>query len=194
MLLEEYNFLGVDYGSKLSGTTAAVFVQNGQFNIIQSLKKKNADMMLSGLLEEYAPQDLFIDAPLSLPGALVGRGEDYFYRKADRLCKAMSPMFLGAMTARAIKLKDSFSSIGFYEAYPAGLVREIPGLQAYYDKKKSIRKAAVDALEQILPVELNKKPENWHQYDALLCWMVGYRFKKGEALAVGDAQEGLIYI
>ena len=93
MLLEEYNFLGVDYGSKLAGTTVAVFVQNGQFNIIQSLKKKNADMMLSGLLEEYAPQDLFIDAPLSLPGALVGRGEDYFTERRIACVRRCLPCF-----------------------------------------------------------------------------------------------------
>jgi len=194
MLLEEYNFLGVDYGSKLAGTTVAAFVKGGQFNIIQSFKKKDADQMLSELIKEYACKKLFIDAPLSLPGALLGKGDDYFYRKADRLCKAMSPMFLGAMTARAIKLKDSFQDVDFYESYPAGLVREMQELQAYYNKKESIGTKAVDALEQLLPVELNARPENWHQYDALLCWLIGYRFEKGEALAIGDEQEGLIYI
>ena len=116
---------GIDYGSKLAGTTVICFDENEKLNFRQSEKKQDADAFLEKLISEKQPDSVFIDAPLSLPNAYFGKGEDYFYRKCDREVGGMSPMFLGGLTARAIKLKSKSETpeCPFYEIYPAQLVR-----------------------------------------------------------------------
>jgi uncharacterized protein len=87
-----------------------------------------------------------IDAPLSLPGVFTGLAgcDDYFYRASDRALRAMSPMFLGGLTARAMRLanhsasrlarraaqreheqNDEHGHIHFYETYPAEAARRL---------------------------------------------------------------------
>src|SRR5215212_2962102 len=97
---------GVDYGSKLAGTTAIAVLEGNTITVHQSLKKQDADLFLTGLLKKYRPSVVGFDAPLSLPGVYRGMKDknDYFYRTADRELTCMSPMFLGGLTARAIKL------------------------------------------------------------------------------------------
>lgn len=87
--------LGIDYGSKLAGTTAICYQEGDALTIIQSEKKQDADRFINDTVESLKPEQIFIDAPLSLPAAYFGNGDDYFYRDCDRQLKAMSPMFLG---------------------------------------------------------------------------------------------------
>lgn len=130
--------VGIDYGSKLAGTTVLCWEQDGQLHYQQSEKKKDADQWLIQLIQELSPPEVFIDAPLSLPAAYHGKGEDFFYRDCDRELRAMSPMFLGGLTARAMKLRHLLSpqQIVFQETYPAELVRNLPDLKECYLKKK----------------------------------------------------------
>lgn len=96
------NFAGVDYGSKLAGTTVITFLSQNQLVTYQSPKGKNADDWLKNLLSTQKIGTIYIDAPLSLPSAYCGKGDNFHYRKADQMLHAMSPMFLGGLTARAI--------------------------------------------------------------------------------------------
>ena len=71
-------FIGVDFGSKLAGTTAVCFFEGGNYRFFQSEKKKDADAFLEKIVEQIRPSHVFIDAPLSLPGAYFGLSNDFF--------------------------------------------------------------------------------------------------------------------
>lgn len=188
---------GIDYGSKRAGTTALCYNKGQRLFIGQSEKQKDADQWLFERVREWSPQLIGIDAPTSLPGKYFGRGEDYFYRAADRELKAMSPMFLGGLTARAIKMKDAWTAEGLevIEVYPGGLARQLALKQ--HDYKGSVK--SVPAVTQQLQPLLNgffltNPPANWHQLDALLAWLVAYRYVQGSADSFGDEQEGVVWV
>ena len=102
------SWIGIDYGAKLSGYTAICFNQNDILTIQQCLYGKDADKWLKEVLTQHDFESVYIDAPLSLPGkyrALSGYN-DFHYRKCDQELRAMSPLFLGGLTARAMSFSD----------------------------------------------------------------------------------------
>lgn len=174
------------------------WVENHHLVWRQSEKKKDADAFLIALIEELKPSSVFIDAPLSLPLAYTDstKGE-FFYRACDRELRAMSPMFLGGLTARAMKLKYYFSGRSipqFFETYPAGTVRQNDKLLPLYQKKSKDILPFQKALLGYIPFAISADFENWHQVDAVLAWWTGYRYLRGEANLIGDAEEGIIVI
>jgi predicted nuclease with RNAse H fold len=183
--------LAIDYGSRLAGTTALCFEKNGSLQLLQSAKKQDADAWLRQVIAEQKPGAVYIDAPLSLPGVYTGRGSDYFYRIADRALGAMSPMFLGGLTARAMQLRAAVPAVPFYEIYPAQLVRTLFPGDVFYKKELP---AFLEKLTGILPLPLAVLPENWHQTDAVLAWLSGWRHGRGEALTFGEEWEGVIRV
>jgi len=190
--------VGIDYGSKLAGTTAVCF-HDGGLVFEQSQKGKDADEFIIEVVNRIRPVKIFIDAPLSLPGAYFEKSpdNDFFYRRCDRELKAMSPMFLGGLTARAIKLKYYFHETAgdFYEAYPRGLVDELIKEDEQFGRHyKSDLKIFTDLLIIKFELKLVEYPTNWHQCDALLAYLTGLRFLKGNFLRYGDPGEGLIYV
>ncbi len=189
------NVLGIDYGSKLAGTTAIAYYDRECIRIVQSEKKKDADQFISAFVQDRMPGVVFIDAPLSLPAAYFGKGDDYFYRACDRTLKAMSPMFLGGLTARAMKLQQNFKLTGptFYETYPGHLAQilELPDL-GY--KKGSSQLAPI---RSALQMHFNMKvPDlsSWHQVDALLALLSATRHAMQQHVTFGNEEEGLIYV
>lgn len=191
------NIVGVDYGSKLAGTTVLTFLDNDVLNYLQVNKGVDADKWLLDLVIKFNFKHVFIDAPLSLPGGYFGNGDDFSYRKSDRILRAMSPMFLGGLTARAIKLKTEFAKIGVQciEVYPGGFIRNNNVLKDFYDKKNLATLPKMkEELNTCLPYPLAEKPTNYHQLDSLICWYIGYRCLHGNAESVGDPDEGLIWI
>ena len=195
---EKVGHVGVDYGSKLAGTTTICGVLSGKLTICQSEKKRDADQFLKMVFELWQPETVYIDAPLSLPGAYFGAGTDYFYRAGDRELRAMSPMFLGGLTARAMRLQSQYinNCPVFVETYPGQIVKEhLPEARVFYKKKKSEISTFLEVLEPALPVELAKTPDNWHQVDGLLAWWAGWRHRNGDAHRwYGDEQEGRILV
>lgn len=194
-------WLGIDYGSKLSGTTAILFVDKNRLRTEISVKKQDADQWLAAKVEQLKPEAVCMDAPLSLPGVYRYPEEydDYFYRKADRDIKAMSPMFLGGLSARAIRLSNQWKSKGIivYESYPGKLAQMLLPEALQYKKQKAQIPAVLKELENHLPVgmQLEKQDfQNWHQVDALLAWLVGYRINQGIANYFGNEYEGLIWV
>lgn len=184
--------LGIDFGSKRSGKTAVCYRRDDTWVFEQSRKDSDADAFVQALVRTLDAPALFIDAPLSLPAVLSGgAGKDYFYRKADREAKAMSPMFLGGLTARAIRLKDTWEAEGrnVYEAYPAGLVDHLE-IRLNYKKDPGQFLNDLSAKTGLALPE----PSNWHQADALLAWLTGKRVLEGNHLTLGDPGEGLICI
>ena len=130
---------GVDYGAKNAGTTCLCYNKGQEIYYVQSIKNRDADVFLYEHLLRLQPAVSGIDAPLSIPAIYTGTGEDYFYRQADKEVQAMSPMFLGGLTARAIKLSDNLELKGIkcIETYPAGLAKELKLDMEKY-KKKSV--------------------------------------------------------
>lgn len=152
--------------------------------------------MISDFLNECKPDIVFLDAPLSLPKAYFGKGEDFFYRKGDKKIGAMSPMFLGGLTARAIKLKTHFEKMGitFLEAYPGGLAKEWElGLFGYKKEKDHLEKVTEEVLTH-LQLDMVKLPTTWHEVDALLAYAIGKRYQVKEAHFFGDEKEGGIWV
>ena len=188
-------FVGIDYGSKLAGTTAICFFDGAQFHFHQSEKKKDADAFLQKKINELQPTHIFLDAPLSLPGAFFDQSDDFFYRKGDRAVRAMSPMFLGGLTARAMRLKSIFEKkeITVIEVYPSQLLRVLFPERAF--KKSNYE---VDEIYTLLKTKIKnlpaKTPENAHQLDSLLCWYSGYRYFEKDAIFYGDEKEGGIWV
>ncbi len=186
------NHLGIDYGSNLAGTTAICYYSNDNLTVICSNKNKSADKFIKSFVDEHVVSSIFMDAPLSLPKAYYQLGHDYFYRDCDRTLKAMSPMFLGGLTARAIKLKNELSHITFYETYPKQLVRlQSKTLQKFY--KKDLKEFG-KLLRSKIPYSINSDFKTWHHMDSILAWWSGYRHFHKNANRYGNEDEGLIIV
>lgn len=195
------NHFGIDYGSKLAGTTVICFFNGDYFELHQTTKNQDADQFIFEFCQTAGL--VFIDAPLSLPGvyrALPGY-HDYFYREADKQVQAMSPLFLGGLTARAMQLRARFrEKTQFTEVYPGGLARSLQLNQLGYKKEKEklpiCLALTVDALG--MPPALHQAAEqlqcsNWHQFDAFLAWCIGWKVQQKTAVTVGKPEEGMIH-
>jgi predicted nuclease with RNAse H fold len=193
------SWVGIDYGSKLAGTTVLAYAQSDRLVFLQSERKKDADAFLRKYLLEIKPAQIFIDAPLSLP--LVYRSpdqaDDFFYRQADRQLKAMSPMFLGGLTARAMRLANIIRSeepLVFRETYPAYLAKILELPPASYKKDPQFLLPLSEQLSDQFGLELVHPPTNWHQFDALLAYLSGLRYQGGVHLVFGNSEEGQIFV
>jgi predicted nuclease with RNAse H fold len=191
--------IGVDYGSKLSGTTVIARLDGEQWQFVQSDKKKDADTFLLNWIKEHQPEQVFLDAPLSLPKVYQNPEQDgdFFYREADRKLGAMSPLFLGGLTARAMRLAQQLRRMGIEvkEAYPGGLARQLNLHTAGYKKEWSTLPHLLAQLNKGLPAPVPVDLiANWHAFDALLAWIIGFRTSKGKNLTFGDPGEGEIFI
>jgi len=192
------DFIGIDYGSKTAGTTVITRVENQQFVFYQSKKKQDADAFLKTWITDAAPHQLFIDAPLSLPLVYQypDQSDDYFYRKGDRELGAMSPMFIGGLTARAIRLSRQIQALlpesKILEVYPGALARKLELKAAGYKQRKEHLVPTMELLQPRLPYPA--APENWHQVDALLAWLCGWRYRRDQHDYHGDPREGGIIV
>lgn len=187
-------WVGIDYGSKLAGTTVICYLKDDKLCLISSAKGKDADKWLADLLGKIKTDYLFFDAPLSLPAAFFDKGEDYFYRQCDKETSAMSPMFLGGLTARAMRLKSQLAKYKFVESYPSYLIKNVFDKKEVYTKKKKYDGQLDDFLSEKIGFTFNKKPINWHEVDAVLCWISGKRYFDKISLEFGNKDEGVIIV
>ncbi|MFN4973558.1 MAG: DUF429 domain-containing protein [Bacteroidota bacterium] len=191
---------GIDFGSKYAGTTAVCYGNhtNTKF-VLGTTKKQDADEFIVSLLESLKPEIVCIDAPLSLPGiyTLGNQYSNYFYREADVATSAMSPMFLGGLTARAMQLKRKLESMGMkvFEVYPAAFVKYHELADSYNKKDKQLIRQFLAILQHTFDLKLDSfDTTSWHHVDAIICWIISSRIKKGEAIAYGHEPEGMIYV
>ncbi|MEO1655055.1 MAG: hypothetical protein AAFU64_16025 [Bacteroidota bacterium] len=195
---------GIDYGSKLSGTTVICLGDNKvrKLEYQSSRKKQDADAFLRQVIQERQPKAVFIDAPLSLPKVYLrlpeeqkGEEGDYFFRQGDRELKAMSPMFLGGLTARAMKLARDLTPLPLFETYPAEQARRLHLGAIGYKKEKEKILPVLDIIQRQYPeLSLELPPQNWHEVDAILAWLAAYRWSQGDEIRFGDKKEGQIFI
>lgn len=206
--LQPMNIAGIDFGSKLAGTTVIAYLENETIEFFASAKNQDADRFILEWTKKFQPDQIFIDAPLSLPGVYINnsRYDNYFYRKADLEVKAMSPMFLGGLTARAIQLKSRLSeqNIEVIEIYPSHLADVLELDRNLYKKQKEHIPIITTILSKSLYHLLSSSPSllaslfpnlpNWHHVDALLALISGIRYRKNQHLSFGDPQEGQIIV
>ncbi len=193
------NLWGVDYGKKLSGNTVVCKKQAMSVRFFQAEKRQDADAFLLDLMWQESPEQIFIDAPLSLPGVYCdGKNYDnYFFRRCDQQLGAMSPMFLGGVTARAMSLKDQAGELGVQlrETYPKGLAAQMRLKEyGYRLNQKYIEPCGLiirDSSQLDFPTS---ELRSWHHVDALLALLSGIRHEQNLSYTFGDAREGLIFI
>jgi len=189
---------GIDYGAQLAGTTAICFGSHERdLEIIKSAKKQSADAMILDFFANNEFSFLGIDAPLSVPPGIKGIGDQFLFRLCDRQLSAMSPMFLGGLTARAMKLKyelsvNSISEI--IEVYPKALVKEVCNseIQSIYKSKDHIENC-MQKISAQFNINLKSTVNSWHEVDAVLAWISAYRYSQGKHLSFGD-ESGLIIV
>jgi len=195
--MNEGRIAGVDYGSNLAGTTSISYENGGNIFVLQSYKGQSADEWLKQVINKECIQHIFIDAPLSLPNGYFGIGQEFFFRKCDRELKAMSPMFLGGLTARAMQINFHFNSMQVQctEVYPRGFIKSEEKFIPWYNKKdKNSISMLVDRLSEILPYSIETNINSYHQLDSLICLYIGYKYSQGKATNFGDEAEGFIWI
>ena len=191
--------IGIDYGAKLAGTTvAACLGPNQQVELFASVKKQDADAFLLHVVNKKQPDLIAMDAPLSLPQVYANpnESEDYFYRQCDKEMQAMSPMFLGGLTARAMKLGRVWKEKGIQviETYPAAQARRLEWDKRVYKKNMEKLFELTKSLTDDFGWKLTQEVSNWHHLDALLALAGGVRTQKGAASIYGLEKEGLIYV
>ena len=189
---------GIDYGKKLSGNTVICEKQREQLVYYKASKNQDADQFIIQSIEDRKPKLIFIDAPLSLPGIYADKKEydDYFYRMCDKQLGAMSPMFLGGLTARAIRLKDTIEKMGveIKETYPKTLAKQFKLKKSGYRLGKENIEKCSEILDQTSLIEIDKKQIlSWHHFDALLALLSALRYYRGLHYTYGSKEEGLIY-
>jgi predicted nuclease with RNAse H fold len=190
---------GIDYGKKRSGNTVICERQEKEVHFFQAEKNKDADQFILSMIREAPPDRIFIDAPLSLPGAFYDetRYNDFFFRQCDQQIGGMSPMFLGGLTARAIRLKSIVSrmNIPMMEAYPGGLSRHLKLKDYGYRRGKEKIGDCADIILESAQLELDKSLIlSWHHIDALLALVTAIRHEQGLSFTYGNKDEGLVYI
>ncbi|MDP2175362.1 MAG: hypothetical protein Q8K70_05560 [Bacteroidota bacterium] len=190
------NIAGIDFGAKLSGKTSIAFIANHELQIVSCSAKMDADEFILTFINKSPVKDVFLDAPLSLP--IVYKtptpDSDFFYRECDKHTHAMSPMFLGGLTARAMALKYQFEqqNIRVFETYPTALCKQlniernksVDGVKQMFHQIKSL----------IKEISINIEPKNIHEMDAVLALFSGMRFLKNEHATIGNIKEGVIIV
>ena len=189
---------GIDYGKKLSGNTVICEKKDDYLKYFKAAKNQDADQFILDLMNQHSPVLIFIDAPLSLPGVYHDKTayDNYFYRFCDRQLGAMSPMFLGGLTARAIRLKDQIEQAGIEikETYPKTIAKQFKLKDLGYRQNKTNIEMCTEQINQTSLLDIDKKQIlSWHHFDALLALLSAIRYKLDLHFTHGHKEEGLIY-
>jgi predicted nuclease with RNAse H fold len=192
---------GIDYGSKRSGNTVIALFNNMRIDFLDAEKGVDADAFIRNAVNHYKPSLIFLDAPLSLPGKYfnIEGCSCYHFRKADSELKAMSPMFLGGLTARAIELKDDFAKMGIevIETYPKAQATRFDLKKLGYKTNPLALRLCVEKIADSLHSEISicrKEITTWHHFDALLALISAMYYLQGKAQVFGCPKEGQIIV
>jgi uncharacterized protein len=190
---------GIDYGSRNSGNTVLSWKSaGGRVGFFRPPRARDADAEILRVLADLKPVLVGIDAPLSLPGRYrdIPGCIDYFYRHCDRALGAMSPMFLGGLTARAIRLRDELGhrDIPLLEVYPVQLAKHLELPECGYRGTSAAVPACLQRIAAVTHLEADPAAATtWHHLDALMALAIAHRVHGGGGRRIGLAEEGLIY-
>ncbi len=187
--------MGVDLAASVKRKTGVAFLS---LSLECSYDTLYSDEEIINYAKKLKPEVIVIDAPLSVPKgrrSIDDRNGPHF-RKCDLELKRMKikffPITLGPMrelTKRGMSLASKLRFLGFkvIESYPGGVqdVLKIP-------RKKDLKKL-IDGLIG-LGLKGCSYNMNDHEADAATIAYLGVLYLKGKALALGDPEEGLLYL
>ncbi|MEM8628668.1 MAG: hypothetical protein AAGF04_01125 [Chlamydiota bacterium] len=185
-------WIGVDFGAKTRASTALTSSRGDQISAVLCPLKGDVDAWLYAHIKKIRAAHVFLDAPLSLPRIYFDPADlhsSHHFRQVDRDLGAMSPLFLGGLTARAIALKASLEKIGVacYETYPAAtLKKRFPG-QSVDEALSYIERDTKRSITDLQRL-------NSHEKDSILAWYAGYCYFFREPLVFGRKEEGMIVV
>lgn len=183
------SIIGIDYGGRMAGTTAIAALTDNRITLTSCPKGQDADAWIEKHVLALQPTIIAIDAPLSLPSGLMGSGGDFHLRLADRLCGAMSPMFLGGLTARAMALKATSKANGTWiETYPSWIAKMRSNCL------RTDHGIIMAWLQDVWPDAPLPHLLDQHQVDALLALSAAEQVRCHTSLHYGDPREGVIII
>jgi len=193
--------IGIDYGAKMAGTTViARMYDHNKVDFFASAKNQDADQFIKDFIASNEDVWLaYLDAPLSLPKVYTEKGTEgnYFYREADKETGAMSPMFLGGLTARAMKLSVELTKMGVkvVETYPSKLAEVLKLKDKNYKKDRHQIAALCEELKEVSGFMFdNEQVETWHHFDSLLCLYSAKRHEIQASMVFGTVEEGTITV
>ncbi len=199
--MQDKVIFGIDFGSKRSGNTVIAAFKDMRVDFLDTEKGVDADAFIMNAVEHYKPDLVFIDAPLSLPGRYsnVSGCECYNFRHADAELKAMSPMFLGGLTARAIAIKDACVKKGIEvcETYPKAQATKFNLKKLGYKGNKLALKLCADTVTESIHPNIRlciKEITTWHHLDALMALISAMTYVQGHGQVFGKPEEGVIHV
>lgn len=181
---------------------ASEFRQTGMAVVNESLQcacrtVKGDDEIIDFTVKNF-PNIVVIDAPLSIPHGRhdIDDKTGPHFRKCDlelrRLKIRFFPVTLGPMrqlTKRGIMIKSRLEELGFtvIESYPGG-IQDVLKVPRHRDLK--------GLLGGLIKYGLTGCSENnnEHELDAATLGYLGQLMLRGQAVALGDAEEGLLYL
>jgi predicted nuclease with RNAse H fold len=192
---------GINYGSKLCGNTVIAILNINKIYFLHVDADTDADEFIVNATNHFKPDVVFLNAPLSLPARCCGKkGNDFHFRKADVAIKAISPMFLGGVAARAMELKarlEESKGTKVYETHTKTQACNYKLIEEGYKKDDANLIACRNTLKEKLSPQLFfdcQDIKTWEHLDAMLSLFSAMRFVMGHADTYGDTKEGLIYI
>ncbi|MEL7432249.1 MAG: hypothetical protein AAGI90_06995 [Chlamydiota bacterium] len=183
---------GVDYGAKFRASTAITFLKKKTITTVLSPKKTDVDLWLEDFLQKEGIHVVFMDAPLSLPKIYfdpLDQESSHHFRQVDRELGAMSPLFLGGLTARAMAFKQKIEKRGatVLETYPSAILRK-------RFSEKTLDEALLLIASEVEFAFPSIDGMNPHEKDSILAWYAGYRYHKKESMIFGRKEEGQIFL
>jgi predicted nuclease with RNAse H fold len=213
------SYIGIDLAGRTTNRTSLAVITttasqpkltiSGR-DVFKGKKNEEVDRYLIETITSRRPVAVGIDSPLSLPRYLQNPDKlpadeipDYLYRRCDKESGGMSTMYLGALTARGIFLKNRFSREGIevIEVYPRktleGLkIKNTPALKGSYkqDPAQARRIYRSLGLEAGFQIEPGFKLSDDHDLDAVLAVLTvyGYQHHRHLTATIGDEEEGQI--
>jgi len=108
----------------------------------------------------------------------------------------MSPMFLGGLTARAMKLASTLSAQGIVvvETYPRKIAELLQLHKAEYKAAGEYLAKCTGLVLDMTGVQVSALPVSWHEFDSLLAYASAWRYARGLHKVFGEPSEGLIVV
>ncbi len=174
----------------MAGTTAMAVKTGSRIELLACPKGTDADQWIMDHFQSIQPTIIALDAPLSLPTGVLGKGDQFHMRLADQLCGAMSPMFLGGLTARAMSLRYHYpdGQATWLETYPSWMAK------CRFGCSRKDHAPLLQGLKEIWSESHLPLPRDQHQMDALLALLAAWQWTAHNSWLYGDPKEGVIVI
>ncbi|MBM3119647.1 MAG: DUF429 domain-containing protein [Chloroflexi bacterium] len=208
---ETHMFFGIDLTSTEANPSACLCL-NAKLQIV-FYGLLGADTEIAAAISLNSPQVVAIDAPLSLPLGLCCLEESCGCQSRNswhgRLCEQelacrAAPCYfttkksiIRRMVYRGMALKDKVAQQGckVIEVYPYASKVRLFGKPI---PRKNMAKGRFWLREKLIALLKNRQPflEQWNHdlCDAAIAAYTGFLYAHGKTEALGDVQEGLIYI